>query len=133
MVNIQDKMKQRDEELLESWEKPNAFVVRGPKQTPVLVAFDEDGKVSNRGAEVEAVEKMFASGLTRDTLILVHVVEGAGTMLVKQLEVNRLLMDGEPVDVAILVQLDKLDEMAMRLRDKYVQKKAMKKRYDEKV
>jgi len=117
-----------DEKFLESWEKPNAFVVRGPRETPVLVAFDEEGKVSNRGASVDAIEAMFPSGLSGDTLILVHVVEGAGTMLVKQLEVNKLLMEGSPVNVSVLIQMDRLDDMAERLRDKYVQKAARLKR-----
>jgi len=102
-------------------------VVRGPKETPVLIAFDEDGKVSNRGAAVEAIETMFPDGLTRDRLILVHVVEGDGTMLVKQLEVNKLLMEGEPVDVAVLVMMDKLNDMAISLREKYIQKRIAKK------
>jgi len=61
-------------------------------------------------------------------LILVHVVEGAGTMLVKQLEVNKLLMEGSPVNVSVLIQMDRLDDMAERLRDKYVQKAARLKR-----
>jgi len=112
---------------LESWEKPNGFVVRGPKETPVLVAFEDDGSVSNRGATVEDIERMFPHGLTRDRLILVHVVEGDGTMLVKQLEVNKLLMEGESVDVAVLVMMDKLNDMAKRLRGKYIQRRiAMK-------
>lgn len=110
------------DECLASWEKPNAFVVRGPRETPILVAFEDNGKVSNRGGEMDEIEKMFPDGLTRDRLILVHVVEGNGTMLVKQLEVNKLLMEGEPVDVAVLVMMDKLNDMAIKLREKYIRK-----------
>jgi hypothetical protein len=127
----EDKIKCAVSDDLASWEKPNGFVVRGPKETPVLVAFEEDGSVSNRGAEVEGIERMFPDGLTRDRMILVHVIEGDGTMLVKQLEVNKLIMDGEPVDVAVLVIMDKLNDMAISLRDKYVLKKGQEKQDEE--
>jgi hypothetical protein len=120
-----------DNEDLASWEKPNAFVVRGPRETPVLLTFDDDGNVGARGGEVEGVESMFSNGMTRDTLILVHVVEGDGTMLIKQLEVNKLLMEGKSVDVDVLVRMGSLDGMATRLRKRYIRKKAMAKKTGE--
>ena len=119
--------KRSNEDVLESWEKPNAFVVQGPSG-PLMVTFDDDGKVSGRGGEFAKAAQLFPRGLVSDALVLVHVVEGKSGMLVKSLETNELVQGGSPVSAVRMHRSGLLSKMAMELRERYVKKAARVKR-----
>ena len=116
---------------LKSWEIPNGFIVRGPAKTPVLVMFEDDGKVSNSGMELNVgswLKTVMVNGTLPDNiLVLVHVVEGKPEMLIKSLEVNSLLKDGERTTVYDVARKGYLKRIAYTLRQKFIKKEKAKK------
>jgi len=119
-------------EELKSWEKPNGFVVRGPSGSPALVAYKEDGTIENGATELSIMSWLKSvmkpdRTFPEDTLILVHVVEGDGTMLIKSLEVNKLTWFNEPTTAAEVVRMGAMESLAQKLRDRFIEKELAKK------
>ena len=105
---------------LSSWEKPNGFVVRGRNGLPTVIAYEEEGDVSGRGLQAGNDPVMFPDGVKEDELVLVHIVEGDNTTLIRKLESNTLTRDGESITVQELYDVGLLNVMATGLRDRYI-------------
>lgn len=101
---------------------PNGVVVRGPGGKPILVDYDDDGKMVNSGTEVEIGDWLSGIGksIPEDMVILVHSVKGDGQMLLKSLEVNRILRNGKKMSVAQAAKEGVLPKFVETLREKFV-------------
>ena len=101
---------------------PNGFVIMGPADKPVLVDFDEKGKLVSKGVEVEISNWLTGLGdkLPEDVVVLVHSIQGDDQMLIKSLEVNRILKDGKKVTVKEAARLNLLPQVVEALREKYL-------------
>ena len=102
---------------------PNGAVLRGPADEALLVDYDDDGKMLDSGTEVTIGKWMPGIGKTipEDMIILVHSVKGEEQMLLRSLEVNRLLRDGIPLKVKIAAREGILPQFVETLREKYME------------
>ena len=89
------------ESLIKSTDIPNGFVFMGPNNKPMLVEFDEKGNAADDGLEIEIgswLKKLHEDNdLPGDAMVLVHFVEGESQILIKSLEVERLLKEGKRI------------------------------------
>lgn len=108
---------------IRSTDVPNGVVLRGPTGKPILVDYDEQGKMVNSGTEIEIGKWLLSVGkvIPDDMMILVHSVKGDGEMLIKSLEVNRLLRDGQRLTVQQAAKEGVLPQFAETLREKYLE------------
>lgn len=102
---------------------PNGFVIRGPADKPVLVDFDEQGKLVSKGLEVEMGDwlKGFGDTVPDDVVVLVHAVKGESQILIKSLEVNRIMKGGESIAVKEAARLNLLPQVVEALRETYME------------
>jgi len=103
---------------------PNGVVVCGPNKKPVLIDFDASGKLENKGTEISMGDWLRNLGpeLPDDIVVLVHSVKGDDDMLVKSLEVNRILKDGKKITVDEAARLNCLTQVIEALFEKYVER-----------
>ena len=115
VVNLPRKVKPTD--------IPNGVVLRGPSGEALLIDYDEDGKMSESGTEVAIGKWLPSLGKTipEDMVILVHSVKGDGEMLLKSLEVNRLLRNGRPLKVKEAAREGILPNFIETLREKFME------------
>lgn len=102
---------------------PNGVVLRGPAGKPILVDYDDKGKMADSGTEIEIGKWLSSVGkvIPDDMMILVHSVKGDGEMLIKSLEVNRLLRNGQRLTVQQAAKGGVLPQFAETLREKYLE------------
>jgi len=109
---------------MKSTDIPNGFVFMGPNAKPMLVEFDEDGNAADDGREIEIgswLERLQEDNdLPDDALVLVHFVEGDDQILIKSLEVERLLRGKERVSAMDVARKGVLREFAKALRGRYL-------------
>lgn len=108
---------------IKSTDIPNGVVLCGPTGEPMLIDYDADGKMEDFGTEVTFGEWLPSLGdtLPEDMVILVHSVKGDGQMLLKSLEVNRLLRNGRPLKVKEAAREGVLPKFIETLREKYLE------------
>lgn len=109
--------------IVDNTDIPNGFVVMGPADKPVLVDFDDSGKLVSRGVEVEIGSWLKGLGdkIPEDAVILVHSVKGPDQILIRSLEVNRITKNGQPVTVREAARLNLLPKVVETLREKYIE------------
>jgi hypothetical protein len=105
---------------------PNGVVVSGPNGKPLLVDFDDKGRILNKGTQV-SIEGWFESigikdSVPEEMLILVHSVKGDDQMLVKSLEVSRLYCGKERLSVKEAMRRRVFKRLAETIRRKYIEK-----------
>jgi hypothetical protein len=102
---------------------PNGLVMRGPAGEPLLVDYDDNGQMCNSGTEVEIGKWLPTIGkvIPVDMVILVHSVKGEGQMLLKSLEVNRIMRDGKKLTVQEAAREGVLPQFAETIRQKYME------------
>lgn len=104
---------------------PNGFVFLGPNDKPMLVAFDEEGNAADDGLEIDVGSWLKGvqedNALPDDALILVHFVEGENQVLIKSLEIERLLKGGNRISTMDVANHGVLRDLAKSLREKYLQ------------
>jgi hypothetical protein len=106
---------------------PNGIVVKGPRGTPVLIDFDDNGNVENKGVEVSIKGwDAFDDGIPDDITVLVHSVKGDDGMLVKNLEVSRIMDDGGKTTVGKVARMGAFGKLAKTLRSRYIERIQMK-------
>lgn len=120
VLNLERKMKPTD--------IPNGVVIRGPAGEALLVDYDENGKMEDSGTEVTFEQWLPSLGesIPEDMVILVHSVRGEGQMLLKSLEVNRLLRNGRPLKIKEAAREGVLQQFVETLRKKYLEGMASK-------
>lgn len=112
------------ESSMNSTDIPNGFIFMGPNAKPMLVEYDDKGEASDEGLEIEVgswLKKIQEdNALPDDAVILVHFVEGESQVLIKSLEIERLLKEGERVSAMDIASRGGLRGLAKALREKYL-------------
>ncbi len=114
-------MKKKIESGIKSIHIPNGFIVIGQMGLPVLIDFDDAGIPVNKATELNSDGWLEKGKMQPDLLALVHTVKGSEKMLIKALLILRLSGDGIPITAVKLGKANKLNEVAKKIRDKYVQ------------
>ena len=107
---------------------PNGFVVVGPSGKPILVDFDDNGKSTDRGTEIDISgwqKKMRDGQLPVNTLILVHAVVGEQQILLKHLQSNILQWNGRDATVFEIAKKGSLNPLAEKIRRDYIDRKSV--------
>jgi hypothetical protein len=101
---------------------PNGVVMRGPRGNPILVDYEDDGKMSNSGTEVEIGEWLpgMSKSIPGDVIILVHSVRGEKEVLIKSLAINQIDRDGNKLTVAQLAKSGTLPGLVEKLRGEFI-------------
>ena len=102
---------------------PNGVVLRGPTGAALLVDYDDEGKMAESGTEVEIGSWLSCvkGAIPVDMVILVHSVRGEGQILLKSLEVNRLLRGGKTLAVNEAAKEGVLPQFVETLYKKYME------------
>jgi hypothetical protein len=122
---------------MKSTDIPNGFVFMGPNDKPMLVEFDDNGNAADDGLEIEIgswLNKLHEDNdLPGDAMVLVHFVEGESQILIKSLEVERLLREGKRISAMDVAKNGILRDLAKALREKYIREKEVEEKKEEKT